>query len=313
MMPYDDLAHWKRDAAQRCLTAVAAALIMLCLNGCAVTPKTLAIKDNPTRLMADTILRTDPPAVVSRKQLFDELAQARIVYVGESHTNPAHHAVQLEIIEAMAQTTPDLVIGMEMFDHTYQPILDQWSAGEMDEQTFIERTHWYANWRYDFGLYRDILEYAKEKGLRIIALNLPFHIPAKIGTGGIDSLGEADRGHLPAAIDTGNAEHRAYVEEIFKMHTLRGRENFEYFYEAQCAWEDAMASAVADNLGSGKMVVLVGNGHITRKFGIPNRAHARNPAPFKTIYLAPVGDAAELAWADYLWATPAQQTTAHGM
>jgi uncharacterized iron-regulated protein len=312
MMTHDLFAHWKRDAAQRCLTAVAAALTLLYLNGCAVTPKTLAIKDSPTRLMEDTILRTDPPAVVSRKQLFDELAQARIVYVGETHTNPAHHAVQLEIVDAVAQTTPDLAIGMEMFDHTYQAILDQWSAGEMDEQTFIERTHWYANWRYDFGLYRDILEYAKEKGLRIIALNLPFHIPAKIGTGGIASLGDQDRRHLPAAIDTGNAEHRAYVEEIFKMHTLPGRENFDYFYEAQCAWEDAMAAAVADNLGSGKMVVLVGNGHITRKFGIPNRAHARNPAPFKTIYLAPVGGAAELTWADYLWATPAGQTAAHG-
>ena len=313
MMPYYLLAHWKRDAARHCLTAVAAAVTMLYLNGCAVTPKTLAIKESPTRLTEGTILRTDPPVVVSRKQLFDELAQARIVYVGESHTNPAHHAVQLEVIEAMAQTTPDLVIGMEMFDHTYQPVLDQWSAGEMDEQTFLERTHWYANWRYDFDLYRDILEYAKENGLRIIALNLPFHIPAKIGTGGIASLGEADRGHLPGTIDTGNVEHRAYVEGIFKMHTLRGRENVDYFYEAQCAWEEAMAAAVAANLGSGKMVVLVGNGHIIRKFGIPNRAHARNPVPFKTIYLAPVGDDAELSWADYLWATPAQPSPHHGM
>jgi hypothetical protein len=64
-----------------------------------------------------------------------------------------------------------------------------------------------------------------------------------------------------------------------------------------------MAEAVAANLGSGKMVVLVGNGHIIGKFGIPNRAFARNQAPFKTIYQATVGDEAERFWADYLWVT----------
>ena len=204
----------------------------------------------------------------------------------------------------MRKQQPHLAIGLEMFDHTYQPVLDQWSAGELAEATFLEKTHWYANWRFDFGLYRDILEYAKEKGLRVIALNLPFHIPGKISVGGIDSLSDADRRHLPETIDTTDADHRAYVAEIFKMHAIRGRENFAYFYEAQCTWEDTMAAAIAENMGSGKMVVLAGNGHIIQKFGIPNRSFARTHAPFKTIYLAPVGGEAELAWADYLWVTP---------
>ena len=74
-----------------------------------------------------------------------------------------------------------------------------------------------------------------------------------------------------------------------------------------------MAEAVAENMGSDKMVVLVGNGHITRKFGIPNRAFTRTHAPFKTIYLAPVGGEAELSWADYLWVTPDQRMPRHPM
>ncbi|MBC2709474.1 MAG: ChaN family lipoprotein [Desulfosarcina sp.] len=278
-----------------------------------MTPKTLSIKDNPTKLMENTILRTDTASVVSRDQLLEEISTSRVVYVGESHTNPFHHAIQLEVIKALAPTTPDLTIGMEMFDHTYQPVLDRWTAGELDETTFLQRVHWYANWRFDFGLYRDILEYAKEKRLRIIALNVPFHIPGKISVGGIASLSEDDRRHLPETIDTTEADHRAYVEEIFKMHTIRGRDNFDYFYEAQCTWEDAMAEAVANNLGTGKMVVLAGNGHITRKFGIPNRAFARTHAPFKTIYLAPVGVEAELSWADYLWVTPENRVFHHPM
>jgi uncharacterized iron-regulated protein len=280
---------------------------MMGAGGCAVTPKTLSIKDNPTRLMENTIFRTDTATVVSRQQMIADLARTRVVYVGESHTNASHHAIQLEIIQALAQTTPDLAIGMEMFDHTYQPVLDRWIAGELDETEFLQQTHWYANWRFDYGLYRDILEYAKEKRLRVIALNLPFQIPPKIRVGGIASLSEADRRHLPATIDTTDADHRAYLKSIFDLHAFRGRDTFDYFYEAQCAWEDTMAEAVAGNLKTGTMVVLAGNGHIIRKFGIPNRAFARTGAPFKTIYLAPVDAEAELSWADYLWVTPDQR------
>lgn len=282
-------------------------------TGCAVVPETLSIKAGPTRMMADTILKTETAAVVSQEALFADLAQTQVIYAGEIHTNPAHHAIQLQIIQALAQTTADLSIGMEMFDHTYQPVLDQWSAGRLDEATFLRLTHWYANWRYDYGLYRDILEYAKEKGLRVVALNVPFHLPAKISVGGLDSLSESDRRLLPETIDTTDADHRAYIKEVFKMHAIPGRVKFEYFYEAQCTWEDAMAEAIANHLGTGKMVVLAGNGHIIRKFGIPNRAFARTQAPFKTIYLAPVGREAELSWADYLWVTPQTPTAPHPM
>lgn len=287
---------------QLMLTVVALAILFV--GGCAVTPKTLSIKDKPTRLMKNTILKTATASAVSREQLTADLADADVVYVGESHTNPSHHAVQLEVIKALAQTTDHLSIGMEMFDHTYQPVLDQWTAGELDQTAFIAKTHWYANWRFDFGLYRDILEFAKEKGLRVIALNIPFYIPSRIRVGGLASLSEADRMHLPDVIDTTDADHRAYLEEIFNQHAFSGSDPFDFFYEAQCTWEDAMAEAVAKNMGSGKMVVLAGNGHIIRKFGIPDRAFARSHAPFKTIYLAPVGSEAELSWADYLWVTP---------
>jgi uncharacterized iron-regulated protein len=296
----------KKRRFDRQLVSAVVALILLGSGGCAVTPKTLSIKDNPTRLMENTILKTGTLSVVSKEQLIADMADSRVVYVGESHTNPFHHAIQLEIISALAQTTDHLTIGMEMFDYTYQPVLDQWTAGKLDQAAFIANTHWYANWRFDYGLYRDILEFAKGKGIRVIGLNVPFYIPGKISVGGIASLSKDDRRHLPATIDTSQADHRAYVEEIFNLHTVPGRENFEYFYEAQCTWEDAMAAAVAEQMGPGKMVVLAGNGHIVRKFGIPNRAFARSGAPFKTIYLATVGGEAELSWADYLWVTPDQ-------
>ena len=65
-----------------------------------------------------------------------------------------------------------------------------------------------------------------------------------------------------------------------------------------------MAQSIAHGIKNDKMIVLTGNGHIIRKFGIPNRVFSRIKAPFKTIYPAPSGSEVELSYADYIWVTP---------
>ncbi len=145
----------------------------------------------------------------------------------------------------------------------------------------------------------------KEKRLKLIGLNIPFYIPPRISTGGLDNLLPADRALLPLKIDTTQAEHRAYVQEIFKKHHIKGRDDFENFYAAQCAWEDGMAQSVAENLDSDTMMVFVGNGHIKRKYGIPDRAFGRNGAPFLTIFTALPHQPVSLKDGDFIWVTDA--------
>ena len=64
-----------------------------------------------------------------------------------------------------------------------------------------------------------------------------------------------------------------------------------------------MAEMIAKSLNDGVMVVLAGNGHIQFKYGIPGRAYKQTGAPFRTIYLAPVGSEIKLDIADYIWVT----------
>ena len=109
---------------------------------------------------------------------------------------------------------------------------------------------------------------------------------------------------MPAKIDTSNAAHKAYLKEVFNHHHFKARVEFEYFYLAQCVWEDTMAESIARHLSDKQMVVLAGNGHILKKFGIPDRAYRRTNVPFRTLYLVPVGGEAELSYADYIWITP---------
>jgi len=277
------------------------------MGGCAVAPKKLVVKDIPTPFEEGAIIDTRTGTSISYEALMTDIDDARIIYIGEQHTNQAHHEIQLKIIKTVCEKHPDIAVGMEMFDHTYQRVLDLWSAGELDQEKFLVKVHWYANWKYNYDLYGDILSYIKNKNIKLIALNIPFHIPPKIREGGIENLSDDDKRHLPADIDTSDAAHKAYVENIFKNHHFSKRIKFEYFYMAQCVWEDAMAASIAQNRNDELMIVLTGNGHIIRKFGIPNRAFRRTDVPFRTIYLAPVGNEIERDVADYIWVTTANK------
>lgn len=271
---------------------------------CAGAPKMLTIADSDQTFPAGAIIDTRSGQAVDFETLVSALASVQVVYVGEQHTRAAHHRAQLQILEALAGFGPPLVVGMEMFDRTYDPVLARWAGGELSEEAFIQQTHWYANWRYDFGLYRALLQAVRDRRLPLYGLNLPFHVPGKIAVGGIDTLLFPDRQFIPEVLDFSDSRHRAYIEEVFAHHRMPERNPFEFFYQAQVAWEETMAEAVADHLGDRRMLVIAGNGHIVQKFGIPDRAFRRTKAPFLTVYLATAGDTVDRDAGDYIWVTP---------
>jgi len=293
------LARIKKWLYRTCFYAAVISLAW----GCAVAPKRLFIKDLSAFYDEGMIISTKTGTVVSFEDLMADLAGVQVVYVGEQHFDPAHHAVQLKIIQAVHKTHRDMAVGMEMFDQSYQSILNQWSSDKLDQEAFIEKTHWYANWKFNFELYGDIFEFIKQENIRLVGLNAPFHIPRKVAVGGFENLLEEDKKYLADTIDTTNEAHRAYVKEVYDQHRVHGLDNFDYFYEAQCVWEDTMAASVALHLKDDMMIVLAGNGHIIRKFGIPDRAFKRNGADFRTIYIATAGSEVESDYADYIWVT----------
>jgi uncharacterized iron-regulated protein len=274
------------------------------LWGCAGKPDTVLIKDTSQTVKLDTIISAKTDKVVTFDQMMADLNHHQIIFVGENHTNPAHHAIQKKIIEAVFKNTPSMRVGMEMFDRSYQQVLDLWSAGVLDEETFLRKTQWYANWQFDFALYRDILDFIKQNKIKIVALNIPTYIPGRILVGGIDNLLATDKQYLPKEIDTSNTDYRNYVEQVFKQHHFRSNVKFNDFYMAQCVWDETMAESIAANLGENKIVALAGNGHIRYKYGIPDRTFRRTHVPFRTLYPVSAGKKIELGIADYIWVTP---------
>jgi uncharacterized iron-regulated protein len=263
------------------------------------------IKEISESFEEGTIFSSKLALPVTFEQLMDDLNRCRITYVGEKHDNKAHHEIQLQIIQAVFENHPNMTVGMEMFDHTYQDILDLWSKGELTKDDFLRKSHWYANWRFDFSLYSDIFEFIKKHHIKLVGLNIPNYIPPKIREGGIENLSEEEKAHLPRQIDTSISSHREYLKDVFERHKshFKHEVKFEDFYAAQVVWEDAMAEMIAKSLKESVMVVLAGNGHIQFKYGIPDRVYKLNDASFRTIYLETIGGEVERDIADYIWVT----------
>jgi uncharacterized iron-regulated protein len=296
--------------------SIIAASVFLCMymSGCAVIqklemPTVVRIKGVSEGFETGAIVQTETGQVVSFEELMADLEGVRIVYVGERHTNEAHHDVQLRVLKALYEKGPTLLVGMEMFASSDQHALDQWSAGQLDEETFLKEAGWEEKWKFDFALYRAILDFIREKSLKVVAVNVPRSIVEKVARVGLNSLSDEERGQIAQDVDTSREEHRAYVESAFGTHESDEISAFEFFYEAQCVWEDSMADAMSRALNNKRMVVITGNGHIAYKFGIPYRVFKRTKVSFRTVMPLAVGTEVERDVADYIWVTPAQRLT----
>ena len=263
------------------------------------------------------VVKDDPAALdVSKlKKLSDvvkDLANKRIVYVGEQHDKFAHHQVQLEILQGLYRQNPKVAVGMEMFQRPFQKVLDDYIAGAIDERTFLKRSEYFKRWDIDYNLYKPILDFARAKHLPIVALNVRREIVEKVGKDGLDSLSKEEKQEIPAQLDRSDPEYRERLKEAFAAHEQHGgKSNFEFFYEAQMLWDETMAESIERFLKQNpgyRMVVLVGAGHVQYGSGIPKRAFKRNGLGYAIV----LSDAeVEKDIADYIiFPEPAKEKTA---
>jgi len=175
----------------------------------------------------------------------------------------------------------------------------------------------------DYSLYKGILDQARRLRLKVLGLNIERDLVRKVAETGVQGTSNEDRREIPET-DLGNKEHRAYIKSIYRGHHRGAARKFEYFYQAQVLWDEAMAEVASKFLrsleGQGKtLLILTGRGHVVFDFGIPTRLFRRIPVPYKTVVLAEWKQNQELDFTfsksispigDYLWIT---RISPHGM
>jgi len=221
------------------------------------------------------------------RNLDDKLRAARVIYVGEEHPNPHHHAAEIEVLERAYAADPSVGLGMEMLPKTYQGSLDAYVSGMLDEQGFLAAVAWDKTWGYPWGLYKPLLEFCRAHKLPAYALNAPRDLAHAVAKNGVDGLTAEQKAELPE-MKPGPEKHRELVREAFAQHPHAkfDEAKFERFYAAQLVWDETMADRVAAALKApgapARIVVVAGEGH-TKSFAIPERAARRGASPYLTV------------------------------
>ena len=231
------------------------------------------------------ILHLSTGVTITQEQLIDMLGGSRVVYVGEAHDNIRCHEVQLAILQALSERYPGQVaVGVEMLKRPAQDAADQWSAGELDEKSFVKV--WTDDWSDDFDLYRDILRYVRDRNIPLIALRASdeWMDQARNSEGSAQAAPGQER--LPE-LDLKDPYHRSHVEAVFNKHP-HGNRDFDAFYRVQVLWDESMAQSVAEYLESDegrdkRVVVFAGSHHVEYGYGIPRRLFRRVPLPYAIV------------------------------
>ena len=318
--------------AQRALPCVLALFLAIVLHG---QEKSLhlaigdpARKDREAPVVLDGITDTRTGEVVTPAELAKRLAGARLVLVGESHTDMDFHRAELRVLQELVRAGRPVLVGLEMYPYPEQRFLDGWVDGRLTEEAFLQGSRWYENWGYNWLYYRDIFLFAREHKLRMFAVNAPRDVVTAVRKKGFKDLTPEEAAHIPTGIDTSSPEHRTLFKSFFAaggdpLHSGMSEAQWDSMIAAQATWDATMAfnavKALQEHGGRDTvMVVLAGSGHVVYGLGIQRQAaRGFDGRPFqdKIATVVPVNvrdpeghevKTVQASYADFVWGLPAQ-------
>jgi uncharacterized iron-regulated protein len=266
---------------------------------------------------------------IDEATFWSKLESERAVCVGEEHTNPHHHWVQLDVVRHLAHNWHDFALGMEMVGRPFQGALDDFAAHKIDDAALQSRTGWSDRWGYDYSFYGPTIHAAVVAHGALLALNAPKELTKKVVHHGLESLTPDEKAQVPQ-LDLDDKAHRAWFDALMedmggseahshkpeeakpgeakpsREHTDGGEgsgaepemPSADRIYTVQVIWDETMADTAATWLKShpdGHVIILAGGGHC-HDSAIVNRIKRRGIADVVSIH--PVIDDGEGAVAD---------------
>lgn len=213
------------------------------------------------------------------QQVITQAAQRRMVLLGEHHDNEDHHRWQLQTLAQLLGQERSMVIGFEMFPRHSQPALDQWVAGEFqDEQAFLDAVEWDRIWGFDPALYLPLFHFARLNKIPMLALNVKRTIVRQVAQEGWDSLSPAQKDGLKKPYPA-TERYKARLKEVFAHHggdadAPENQTRFANFVAAQQTWDASMAQTLAHAYHAKDrplVVGIMGSGHIDHGDGVPHQ------------------------------------------
>jgi uncharacterized iron-regulated protein len=282
-----------------------------------------ARKEREAPLLLDAITETSGGSALAPAELPARLAGARILLVGEKHTGMESHRIEKRVLEELLQAGRRVLIGLEMYPYTEQAPLDLWVGGKLSEKEFLEQSHWYKNWGYNWNYYRDIFLLAGEAQIPMFAINTPREVISAVRKKGFAGLTEEEAAHIPSSIDTESPEGLRLFQAMLSeegFHAGTSEQDWKAMFGAQCAWDATFAqNSIAairkfENDPKAILVVLVGFGHVAYGLGIERQAAHSFSGKIASLIPVAVQDekgrslrTVRASYADFVWGIPAER------
>ena len=234
--------------------------------------------------LRDSVEGVEPARALKLDEIIDAVSDKPLILIGERHTNYEDHRVELAVIMGLFKQGRKFAVGMEMFQKPFQKPIDGYLSGALDEREFLKRTEYFKRWNFDYNYYQEIIEFARAKGIPIVALNQRSEIVEKVARGGLDALSAEERKEIPQDMDMSDESHKQRMKEVFEGHPPGIA--FDNFYQSQILWDETMAHSAARFLEEQpgfQMVVLAGVEHIMYGSGIPSRIHRLTGKDYVTL------------------------------
>lgn len=265
-------------------------VMMISLIGCQPAKHYLGDPELPYPPERDPIvgeiLHLPTGVYVDQTVMREQASRTQVVFVGETHDNPASHRLQEEILQALQQNNPGKVtLAMEMFTPSQQAVLDLWIDNKLTEKEFLLQVDWYRNWQMNFAFYRPLLNYCREHKIPLLALNADSTLKRKVARTPLTELTAEEQQQLPD-MNHSDPYQKAMVQAVFSDHKM-GQSMLDGFQRVQTLWDETMAQNLANYLkNEGKdrqVLVIAGGNHVRYGFGIPRRMFRRIPVSYVLI------------------------------
>lgn len=248
---------------------------------------------------------------IELEALIEEISGADAVFLGEEHDNDVGHRLQLQVIMALADLRPDLIVSMEQFEADTQSVLDLYMAGAVSEQYFLEHSRPWGNYAEH---YAPIVEFARGRHIPVIAANIPRPMARTVWKQGLNALDGVSLAPAMVWVDD-----PLYAERFADFMGLESADQMSASqrraFAAQCIKDEKMAQSISRELvrswarGEQPLVVhLDGKFHSDYGLGTVSRLKRRHPVlDVRVISMNSDEDRArplrpeELKRGDYVW------------
>jgi len=212
------------------------------------------------------------------KDSFDMLMHYNVIFIGEEHGSQVSHRAELTILRGLAERDPNLILAFEIFERDVQDILTAYLKGEVSEEIFLNQSRPWQNYQKD---YRPLIEFAKKKGMPVIAANIPRRVSAAVAMADEISpevMGE-DAIYLPKTVHLKSREYyRRFASSIEEMPHFTPMEGMkvEGLYKAQVLKDAVMAASIEPFLDH-RILFCCGHFHSDYHLGIPYQLRKNHP------------------------------------